>query len=93
MSEAEKKKRRRSEPPPSIVTDEMLRVIGGNADQIARNLAQAGAPGKQHYGYNQMAHWLWRLAGAEPSDLVPEDADKIRAPTKTKKRRKESHHG
>lgn len=50
--------------PPSIVTKEQLKfagdVLGRNADAMKKK----GARREDHYAQNQLAHWLWKLAGA-----------------------------
>jgi len=65
----QKKKReinRRSEPPPSLVSKEELKQAGDSLDQMAMKMQSFGQSSDRTYPFNQLAHWLWRLAGAEP---------------------------
>ncbi len=42
-----------------------LKEAGDVLDRIARARQAAGDAYENHYALNQLAHWLWRLSGAE----------------------------
>lgn len=72
-------KPRRKEPAPSFIPDEVIKRVGDHADTVGINLRLGGSRNlKQGREYNALAHWLWRIAGAEPSDIEPENEKKIR---------------
>lgn len=71
-------KPRRKEPCPSFVTDDVLRRVADYADDVGIQLQKTRPNDKRHYQFNQVAHWLWRISGAEPSDLEPKNEETIR---------------
>lgn len=54
---------------PSIATKEQIKFAGDVLSRHAAGMQANGARHADHYALNQLAHWLWRLAGAARKPL------------------------
>lgn len=50
--------------PPRFIEKSVVRLAGDHLDRNAAAMKKKGARHSDHYGMNQLAHWLWHLAGA-----------------------------